>query len=508
MEQKLSYILVLDVGTTNIKTLAFSKEGEILEKKEKRTNPTYPHPGWAEQDPMDIIDTVYDLIDEVDEKLGSPEGIALTNQRSTTTVWNRETGEPLHNMITWQDTRTEELAEDYSSNPKIRLARGVGKIIKPLSNVLPFLKKSKRGNFLSTLAHFDFGTTHSSMHLRWLMDNVSKVQEAVNSGAALFGTIDTWIAWNLTGKHVTDYTNASATGLFDPAYLKWSDNISKIVDIPKKILPELVPNDKPIGRVERYETPLLTTIADQQASLYMSGIKRGTINITNGTGSFIDLNVGERITPGKEGVYPLIAIKTKKKALYLLEGSVNAVGSAIDWLIELGLMDNYSDISKAFEESKEECKLTFLPALSGLSSPYMKPGLKGTIFEVTKDTTREDFIKSLILGIAMRCSEVIKTLETSSGIKAEKIIADGGASESNDFIQSIADLSEKEISRPQHLNGSAYGTYMLAKNVLNDKDPISEWKPPKIDKPFKPRKNCHQNFKNSWQETVEPICKK
>ncbi len=231
----MEYILVLDIGTTNLKALAFSTEGEILEKQEQRTNPTYPHPGWVEQNPTDIIDNVYDLIDEMEGKLGTPDGIALTNQRSTTTVWDKETGEPLHNMITWQDTRTEELAEEYSSKSKIKLGRGIGKAIKLLSNIMPFLKKSKRGAFLSTLAHFNFETTHSSMHLRWLLDNVEEVEKAVKSGDALFGTIDTWVIWNLTGKHVTDYTNGSATGFFDPVYLKWSDNISDIVNIPKKI---------------------------------------------------------------------------------------------------------------------------------------------------------------------------------------------------------------------------------------------------------------------------------
>lgn len=502
----MSYILVLDVGTTNIKALAFSEEGKIIERKEERTKPEYPNPGWAEQNPNDIIDTVYSLIDEMEGKLGSPDGIALTNQRSTTTVWDKETGEPLHNMITWQDTRTEELAEEYSSNSKIRLGRGIGKIIEPLSENLPFLQESKRVTFLATLAHFDFETTHSSMHLRWLLDNVEEVKKTINSGDALFGTIDTWVAWNLTGNHVTDYTNASATGLFDPAYLKWSDNISDILDIPKKILPDLIPNDQPIGTVEKYETPLLTTIADQQASLYMSGISRGTINVTNGTGGFIDLNLGEKVAPGKEGIYPMIAISTSNKVHYLLEGSVNAVGSAIDWLMEIGLMDDYSDISKAFEKSDDECNLTFLPALSGLSSPYMKPGLKGTIFEVTKDTTREDFIKSLILGIAKRDSEVIKSLEDASGITAERTIADGGASKSDDLLQNISNFSGKEISRPKNLNGSAYGTYMLAKNIQENKDPIKEWKPPEIESSFKPVKECHQNFEKSWEEKVKPIC--
>lgn len=504
----MDYILVLDVGTTNIKALSFSMDGEILERIEERTKPIYPKPGWAEQDPMSIIETVYDLIDETEEKLGKPVGIALTNQRSTTTVWDKDTGEPLYNMITWQDTRTEELAKKYSSKFKIKFAKTLGKIVKTFSKVMPFLKKSRRGAYLITLAHFDFGTVQSSMHLRWMMDNVEEVKNAINSGKALFGTIDSWVAWNLTGKHVTDYTNASATGLFDPAFLKWSDNILEIVDIPKSILPDFVNNDEKIGTVQDYDVPLLSMIADQQASLYMSGITRGDVNITNGTGSFVDFNVGENICPGDIGIYPLIALGTENKTLYLLEGTVNTLGTAIDWLIDIGFMEDYSDISKAFEKTSEECKLTFIPALSGLSSPYIRPDIKGTIFEITRDTSKEDFIQSLIMGLAMRCSEVIKTIEKTSGINAEKIIAEGGASQSDELLQATADLSERKISRPHFLNGSAYGAYLLAKSVHKNENPIETWSPPEIEENFEPRKECHEKFKETWSEIVESLCAK
>jgi len=502
----LGYILVLDVGTTNIKAVAFSREGELLEKREERTKPIYPNPGWAEQDPNEIMDTVYGLLDELVDVLGAPDGIALTNQRSTTTVWDEESGEPLHNMITWQDTRTEELAEEYSSNTKIKIGRGVGKLTRALSKVFPSLKKTKRGAYISTLADFDFETTHSSMHLKWLMNNDEELEEAVISGDALFGTIDTWVGWNLTGEHVTDYTNASATGLFDPVYLKWSDNLSDILDIPKNILPELIPNDRTIGTIDRYDVPLITTIADQQASLYLSGVEKGTLNITNGTGSFLDLNVGKTALPGTKGIYPMVAIKTGDNVLYLLEGSVNSVGTAVDWLKDIGMMEDYSDISKAFEESGDDCNLAFLPSLSGLSSPYMKPGLKGTVFELTTDTTRSDLIKALILGLAKRCSEVTNALENVSGISAKNIISDGGVSNSDDFLQALADFAGKEVSRPEMLDGSPYGSFLLAKNVLEEKDPIEEWDSVEIDKSFQPNEQVRMNFEESWKKRVEPYC--
>lgn len=501
----MDYILVLDVGTTNLKALAFSEEGELLRKEGERTKPEYPEQGWVEQDPEEIVDTVYNLIYSLQEKLGDPAGMALTNQRSTTTVWDKETGEPLHNMITWQDTRTKEIVEKFSSKFKIRMGKKIGNLFKISSRYLPFIKDSKTGAYLITLANLDFGTTHSSMHLRWLTQNVKEVRKAVDSGRALFGTLDSWIAWNLTKEHVTDYTNASATGIFDPTYLKWSDNVLDLIEVPKEIFPDFVPNDRPIGSAQDFDFPLLTMIADQQSSLYMSGVTRGTVNITSGTGSFIDFNVGKKICPGGVGTYPMVALRTQNEVLYLLEGMVNATGSAIDWLKNISFMEDYSEISEAFEKSSGDDP-TFIPSLSGLSSPYVRPELNGAIFNITHATKEEGFIRALIKGISMRCSEVVESLEETTEIEAEKVVADGGASESDDLLQLISDLSDREISRPSSLNGSAYGAQMLAKAVHREEDPIKAWTSTELEKTFQPRKNQHEEFKRSWDEAMKKLC--
>ncbi len=502
----MDYILVLDVGTTNLKALAFSEEGDLLKKEEERTKPTYPEQGWVEQDPEEIVDTVYDLIYRLQEKLGNPAGMALTNQRSTTTVWDKETGKPLHNMITWQDTRTKEIVEKFSSKFKVRMGKRIGTLFEISSRYLPFVTDSKTGAYLITLANLDFGTTHSSMHLRWLTQNDRDVEEAINSGEALFGTLDSWVAWNLTKEHVTDYTNASATGIFDPTYLKWSDNVLDLIEVPKDIFPEIVPNDAPIGTTQDFDFPLLTMIADQQSSLYMSGVTRGTVNVTSGTGSFIDFNVGGSICPGGVGTYPMVALRTQNEVLYLLEGMVNATGSAIDWLKSISFMEDYSEISEAFEESSGEEDPTFIPSLSGLSSPYVMPELKGAIFDITPATKKEGFIRALIKGISMRCSEVIESLEETTGIDAKKVIAEGGASESDDLLQIMADLSDREISRPAFLNGSAYGAQMLAKAVYQEKDPIQARSASELERTFQPRENQHTEFRKSWDEAIKKLC--
>jgi glycerol kinase len=453
---------------------------------------------------MFIIETVHKLIERAITKLGKPLGLALTNQRSTTIIWDKESGDPLYNMITWQDTRTIEIIESLSKKFILKFGKTLGKTTKKLSRLIPSIKHTRRGAYIITLANIGFGTAHSSMHIRWMMENVADVKKAINSKKAVFGNIDSWVTWNLTGKHITDLTNASATGIFDPFYTKWSENVLKIVEIPPQIMPKFITNDRKIGVERNYDIPYLTQIADQQASLYMAGIRKGDLSITNGTGAFIDINVGGIPAPGDIGIYPLVALSTKNNTIFMLEGAVNAIGSAIDWLIEVGFINDYSEISKIFRESPDDTNITFIPPLSGLNSPYLRPDIKAAIFEITRDTSRNDFVKSLIQGIAMRCSEVIYSLEKVSDINVEKIIADGGASQNNEFLQLISDFSEKEVIRPKNLDGTSYGTFMLARSVYEKKDVIKNWSPPIMEKTFKPMKK-RQEFKKQWKTRISNL---
>ena len=496
-------IFVLDVGTTNIKGIAFSEDGEILESKEIKTEPIFPKPGWVEQDPKKLIDAVYDLLDHLEEKVGKAAGVGITNQRSSSVVWDKETGKPLYNIITWQDTRTKELVDEYSSKPMVKFGKFLGDMVNGLGKVIPQVKKTERGGYIANLSYVSFGTNHTSMHIRWMMNNIKGLEKGMKEGRVLFGTLDTWVAWNLTGKHVTDLTNASATGIFDPFYLKWSDNVVDIVGIPSKILPKVIANDEKIGMIKGYHIPLLTMIADQQASLYMSGVDRGIMNMTNGTGCFIDVIVGEKALPGDVGIYPMVAVGSGEKVLYLLEGFINSMGSAIDWLKKVGLIDDYSDISSACKKGR--CDLTFIPSLSGLATPYEKPEIKGNILNITMDTSKEDLVRGMIVGLAMRSSEVIDSLENVSKVNVDRILADGGASRSDELLQMVADLSGKRIERPKLLNGSAYGAFMLAKRVSKDQDILESWEKPEVDKTFEPMKRDYRKIKNDWDKVMESL---
>ncbi len=501
------YILILDVGTTNIKGLAFSKNGEVLKNKEIKTEPIFPKPDWVEQDPVKVMEAVYELLDLMEDELGSASGVAITNQRSSSVVWDKNTGEPLYNMITWQDTRTTDLVEEYSSKFKVKFGKFLGDVVNTIAKFFPPIKKTERGGYIANLSYVSFGTSHTSMHLKWLMNNVKEVRKGIEEERALFGTLDTWVTWNLTGRHVTDYTNASATGLFDPFYLKWSDNILDILNLPSNILPSLVKNDEIIGEIDGYETSLLTIIADQQASVYMSGVKKGTTNMTNGTGSFLDIIVGDQPLPGGVGIYPMVALSSEDKILYLLEGFVNSTGSSFDWLKKVGLIKEYSEIGSICG-AKEESRLVFIPALSGLASPYVKPGIKGTIMNLTMDTSKEDLVNGLVTGLAMRCAEVVDSLEDISQVEVKRVVADGGASKIDEFPQLIADLSDKSIEKPKMLNGSAYGTFMLAKKNLKDEDIIHSWEKPDIEKRFTPRERGYEDFKDDWKKGLKALMDK
>ncbi len=499
------HILVLDIGTTNIKGLAYSEEGKLLGKKEIKTEPIFPKEGWVEQDPRKIIDAVNELLSYLEKELGKPSGVSITNQRSSSVVWDKMTGKPFYNMITWQDTRTEKLVDEYSSKFMVKFGKFLGDVVNGIAKVAPSIKKTERGGYIANLSYVSFGTNHTSMHLRWLMNNVEEVRKGIEEGRALFGPLDSWVAWNLTGEHVTDYTNASATGLFDPFYLKWSDNVLDIVDIPSEILPSLVRNDEKIGVIKDHDVPLLTIIADQQASLYMSGVERGTVNMTNGTGTFIDLIVGEQALPGGTGIYPMVALGSEGKVIYLLEGFVNSTGSAIDWMKNIGLIDNYDEIAGACAKRKKGSKLIFVPTLSGLASPYERPKIKGTIVNITMDTSREDLVRGMITGLAIRCSEVIEALESISGVKVDHILADGGASRIDEFLQMTSDISQKRLERAKVLNGSAYGPFMLAKRILEEKDVIDSWEKPDVERVFKPRSRVHEKIKEDWDDHLSSL---
>jgi len=474
----MEYYLILDIGTTTVKAFAYDEGGEIIKKIENKAPVLFPNPGWVEQDPLKLWNMVYDAAMRIMDEFGKPRAIGISTQRASTTVWYRDSGEPLHNMITWQDSRAVDIAEEYSKKFILKIGRGIGKLV----SLLKKSSKSMRVNYLITLSNFRFGPNQPIIHLRWLLDNVENLESLVKEGKILFGTLDTWILYNFLKIHITDYTNASATGMFDPFFMKWSDRLTKLLRIPKNILPKIVDNMGYFGEIKDLDNTSLTAIiADQQASLFSAGgVKKGTIKITNGTGSFIDINVGETPLPARFGLYPLVAFKWKNVKRYLLEGIIQASGSAIDWLIKVNLLKSYEEISDLIKDVDTD--IIFIPAIAGLGTPYWRMDAKGIIYGLTRATERGEIVKALIDGIAFRCYEVISIIKEATNMNFDEIVADGNASRVNYLLQRIADFTGLTIKISKNLEGTSRGTFLITRGGLLGLTPEEAFIPPKISK--------------------------
>ncbi len=495
------YYLIFDLGTTNLKAMAYDERGRPIRGYYKRAKVECPYPGWVQQDPEEYREAILNLGKEVIDELGTPSGIGITNQRATTIVWDRETGDPVYDMITWQDTRSYEIAEELSKIFVLKLGRALGKISEALAKVFRSLEKSEKVKYLITIAYVSFSANQPVMHLKWLMDNVEGIRRMSKEGKLAFGTLDSWAIYSLVGKHLSDITNASATGMFDPFFLKWSDRILDLVGINKRCLPNVVENCYKFGSSEELEgAELKAVIADQQASLLYAGTSSGTMKITNGTGSFVDLNVGSSPMPGRYWTYPMIAYKVKGEASFLLEGIVQCSGSAIDWMVEMGLARDPAEVCEMASRGDSR-GVVFFPTFSGVGTPYWRD-LRGGILGLTRGISRENLARALMEGIASRCSEVIWFVERAYGNSVKNILADGKVSRCDSLLQLIADITGKEIVRPKDLEGTIRGALLLVKGYGKR---ISElWEMPEIEKAFLPKeKKDLENFRRKLRRYIK-----
>ncbi len=497
------YYLIVDAGTTTIKVFAYNDSGKVIKKVVNKVPASFPKPGWVEQDPSLYWEKVFDGIKSVCDELGQPLAVGVTNQRATTVVWDKVDGEPLYNMITWQDTRAFDLAEELSKESLVRLGKFLGSLVEAFAKVFKRLGESRSVKYLITIAHFKFGSNQPGIHLRWLMDNVSEFAKAVKAGKAAFGTLDSWILWNMVGRHVTDYTNASATGIFDPFYLKWSDRLINILGIPREILPSVVDNTCHLGKSKvALDAPVTAVIADQQASLYSAGgTMRGAAKMTNGTGTFIDVNVGSEPVPAVGGTYPMVALKQGEKVIYLVEGIVQATGSAIDWLVDLGIIESPAEADELAELAKDSFGVVFVPALAGIGTPYWINEVRGCVHGLSRGTRREHLVRALMEGLAFRLSEVINVVESVSGMCFSEIVADGNASKHDVLLQLVADLSGKKVIRAKNLEGSSRGAFLLARGAIKGLSINEAWISPEVDKVFEPRADMGFNHEQ-WLRSL------
>jgi glycerol kinase len=462
------YILVNDVGTTGTRAVVFDREANVLSESYRELEQIYPRPGWTEQDPVDIYERCLEVARiALGEANLSPKDIlamGIATQRATSMLWDRNTGEPVYNAITWQDTRMSDECERLNRSLLFKMLHVVGGGYRRVASLSQSLRNNSAGKLLITAAHFTVTPAMSSTHARWILDNVEGAREKAAAGDLLFGTVDTWLVWNYTGGkvHATDYSNVSATGLYDPFGMRWSPLLLKPFDLPGDlVMPEIRETSGDFGTTEVFgdPIPIRCVVADQQAALFGEAcFETGSVKCTNGTGAFVDMNTGSEPMASIHKLTPLIAWKMNGETTYMIEGIISSAGSSIQFL-----RDNLKLIEEAAES--EECSFAcedsggvyVVPAFTGLTAPYWDPYARGTVIGLTRGTTREQIVRATLESIAYQCKDVILAMERDTGIEVKSIKADGGASRNDFLLQFLADILDVDVERPERLEATALG---------------------------------------------------
>ncbi|SCP96634.1 glycerol kinase GlpK [Anaerobium acetethylicum] len=445
MEQ---YIMALDQGTTSSRCMIFDKKGTICGKSQEEFTQIFPQPGWVEHDPMQILETQIRVAKKAMEELGISAGnikaIGITNQRETTVVWDRSTGKPVYNAIVWQCRRTAGKIDELKEN-------GYGEMIRKKTGLVPD-------------AYF------SGSKIQWILDQVEGAREKAEEGDLLFGTIDTWLIWNLTKGRVfvTDYTNASRTMLFDIEKLQWDDEILKIFNIPKSMLPEVKPSSCIYGYTDKEifagEIMIGGAAGDQQAALFgQCCFEPGEVKNTYGTGCFLLMNTGERIVASKNGLLTTIAIGLEGRVQYALEGSIFVAGAAIQWLRDgLHMIENSAQ-SEEYATAVPDTEGGYVvPAFTGMGAPYWDQYARGAIVGITRGFTREHFVRATLESLAYQTYDVLKAMESDAELSLKSLKVDGGACANDFLMQFQADILDTAVLRPECIETTALGAAYLA----------------------------------------------
>ncbi|QGU94033.1 glycerol kinase GlpK [Clostridium bovifaecis] len=442
------YIMALDQGTTSSRCIIFNKQGELVSVAQKEFTQIYPKAGWVEHDPMEIWGTQSGVAREALEKAGLNAGdisaIGITNQRETTVVWNKNTGIPVYNAIVWQCRRTASTCDTLRE-------KGFDKNI-----------KEKTGLILD--AYF------SGTKVKWILDNVPGAREQAERGELIFGNIDTWLIWNLTkGKvHVTDYTNASRTMLYNIHELKWDDEILAELNIPKSMLPEVKPSSGVYGETDQsiFGAPIKIAgdAGDQQAALFgQICCEEGMAKNTYGTGCFLLMNTGHKAVESKNGLLTTMAASCTEEVEYALEGSIFIGGAVIQWLRDELRMISSSPESEKYATAVEDSNGVYVvPAFVGLGAPYWDSYARGTIVGLTRGAKKEHFVRAALESMAYQTYDVLKAMQEDSGIKLQALKVDGGACANNFLMQFQSDVLGTPVQRPEVIETTALGAAYLA----------------------------------------------
>ena len=485
------YILSLDQGTTSSRAIIFNKQGSIMAVAQKEFTQIFPQPGWVEHDANEIWSTQLGVAAEAITKAGlSPENIAaigITNQRETTVVWERATGKPIYNAIVWQDRRTASFCDELK-------AKGLDKII---------LEKTG----LIVDAYF------SASKIKWILDNVKGAREKATKGELCFGTIDSWLVWNLTkGQiHVTDVSNASRTMLCNIHTLQWDGELEKIFDIPGNMLPQIRSSSEVYGRTQNILTshniPIAGIAGDQQAALFgQMCTQPGMVKNTYGTGCFMLMNTGEKPVVSNNNLLTTVAWKVNGIANYALEGSVFIAGAVVQWLRDgLGIIKKSSDVEELAARVDNSDGVYFVPAFTGLGAPHWNQDARGTIVGLTRGSNAGHIARAALESIAYQTMDVLKAMEADSGISIKELRVDGGATANDLLMQFQSDILNTKVLRPKITETTALGAAYLAGLAVGYWKNIEEiqlqWL---IDKTFAPAmdESDRTSLTAGWQKAI------
>ena len=444
------YVLSLDQGTTSSRAIVFDKKGEIKGVAQQEFTQIYPKPGWVEHDPTEILSSEMASVQQALIRAGitieNIDSIGITNQRETTILWDKNTGKPLYNAIVWQCRRTEEkIKAMLQKNPS-----------------LDEMVYDKTG--LKLDPYF------SASKIEWILDNVEGAREQAEKGELLFGTVDTYLLWHLTGRkvHATDHTNASRTLLFNIHTLKWDDDLLKLFNIPKSILPSVHPSSYEYGFTETSllgaKVPITGIVGDQQGSLFgQLCVKNGDVKNTFGTGCFLLMNTGNKPIKSNHGLLTTLAASLDDKPQYVLEGSVFIGGATVKWLMEeMHLFNIPADSEKYANKCSDTDGVYFVPAFTGLGAPYWDGDARGIITGLTRGTSKEQFIRAGLEGIAYQVYDVLKAMENDLGIDIRTLCVDGGVCRNDFIMQFESNILKAEVKRPKVIEVTALGAAYLA----------------------------------------------
>ena len=483
------YIVSLDQGTTSSRAILINQNGNLIDIKQKEFSQIFPKQGWVEHNPIEILKTQYQVFENLlTENSINPSdiiSIGITNQRETTVVWDRKTGEPVYNAIVWQDKRTSDICDKMKSD-------GFEDYV-----------KEKTGLVIDSY--------FSATKLKWIIDNVEGVNSKLKKNQLLAGTIDSWLIYNMTSfkSHVTDFTNASRTMLFDIVNLVWDEKILKYFNIPNSILPKVQPSSSNFGffNFMGYDIPINGVAGDQQSALFgQACFEEGTVKNTYGTGCFLLMNVGKSIKYSKNGLLTTLSCSYDNKPQYALEGSVFIAGAAIQWLRDsLKIINKASDTEKISQNIPDLENVYVVPAFAGLGAPYWDMYSRGAIFGLTRDSGRDEIIKATLESLAYQTKDVIDAMEDDSNIEINSLKVDGGACMNNYLMQFQSDILNCEVTRPKIVESTAMGAGYLA-GLMSDIWDINKIKSnQEIDITFSPQiKDEKRNILyDGWRDAVK-----